>query len=416
VDSIIIRFFRKYYLSLPLRNKLIKIISMKKTLVLAFAGFCMFATLPQTFAQEDGNRDAQGKVVRGPYETNKFGANWFIDAGVGAGVYLGGHNRDFGSRITPAFQVGVGKWFTPSVGARVSFFYQNKAVENIGNTKYQFNYWDLHADFMWNLSNAFGGYKETRVYQCIPFVGAGYAQVVGANHFEGVGHAFSLDAGIINKFRVSNRIDLNLELRGAASTHMIDRIYSDRTVVDVPVAALAGVTIKLGKTNFQRVKDNSGEIAAAVESALAAKNAELAAANANNKKLASELEALQNQPKETVTKVCYGDIPADGVVFFELNKSELNKKEKAHLATFAYYVKQVIASGKDFTLIGSANKDRATAQQNMKLSQARVDNIKSQLVKKYGIDASKLKTKAEGDTNNIFGDSELDRCVYVKLK
>ena len=28
------------------------------------------------FAQEDGNRDANGKIVRGPYETNNFWDNW----------------------------------------------------------------------------------------------------------------------------------------------------------------------------------------------------------------------------------------------------------------------------------------------------------------------------------------------------
>ena len=33
-------------------------------------------------AQENGNRDENGKVVRGPYETNRFGDNWFVGAGV----------------------------------------------------------------------------------------------------------------------------------------------------------------------------------------------------------------------------------------------------------------------------------------------------------------------------------------------
>lgn len=34
-------------------------------------------------AQENGNRDENGKVVRGPYETNRFGDNWFVGAGAG---------------------------------------------------------------------------------------------------------------------------------------------------------------------------------------------------------------------------------------------------------------------------------------------------------------------------------------------
>ena len=38
---------------------------------------------PVAFAQEDGNRDENGKIVRGPYETNRFVDNWFVSAGGG---------------------------------------------------------------------------------------------------------------------------------------------------------------------------------------------------------------------------------------------------------------------------------------------------------------------------------------------
>ena len=42
------------------------------------------------FAQEDGNRDANGKIVRGPYETNSFGSNWFVSVGGGIDLVLDG--------------------------------------------------------------------------------------------------------------------------------------------------------------------------------------------------------------------------------------------------------------------------------------------------------------------------------------
>ena len=45
------------------------------------------ATSPAAGAQENGNRDEYGKVVRGPYETNAFGDNWFIGAGGGINVF-----------------------------------------------------------------------------------------------------------------------------------------------------------------------------------------------------------------------------------------------------------------------------------------------------------------------------------------
>ena len=44
------------------------------------------AFAPAAMAQENGNRDENGKIVRGPYLTNKFGDNWFI--GVAGGVNI----------------------------------------------------------------------------------------------------------------------------------------------------------------------------------------------------------------------------------------------------------------------------------------------------------------------------------------
>ena len=72
------------------------------------------------FAQEDGNRDANGYVVRGPYLTNGGGSNWFVGVG-------GGFNTSFGKELKPfaefkpennwAAEAFVGKWFTPTIGA-----------------------------------------------------------------------------------------------------------------------------------------------------------------------------------------------------------------------------------------------------------------------------------------------------------
>ena len=42
------------------------------------------AASPTVMAQENGNRDEYGRIVRGPDETNRFGDNWFI--GVGGGI------------------------------------------------------------------------------------------------------------------------------------------------------------------------------------------------------------------------------------------------------------------------------------------------------------------------------------------
>lgn len=40
-------------------------------------------------AQENGNRDASGKIVRGPYETNRLFDNIWLGVGGGVNIYHG---------------------------------------------------------------------------------------------------------------------------------------------------------------------------------------------------------------------------------------------------------------------------------------------------------------------------------------
>ena len=74
-------------------------------------------------AQENGNRDAQNRVVRGPYETNRLSDNIFVGIAGGINLYFGEHDSQgkFGKRLAPALDIHVGKWFTPSIGARVGY-------------------------------------------------------------------------------------------------------------------------------------------------------------------------------------------------------------------------------------------------------------------------------------------------------
>ena len=74
-------------------------------------------------AQENGNRDAQNRIVRGPYETNRFFDNVFVGVAGGVNLYFGENDSEgkFGNRLAPAMDIHVGKWFTPSIGARVGY-------------------------------------------------------------------------------------------------------------------------------------------------------------------------------------------------------------------------------------------------------------------------------------------------------
>ena len=132
---------------------------------------------PALKAQENGNRDENGKVVRGPYETNRFGDNWFIGVGGGINIFL---NEGFDIAISPSIDANFGKWFTPSVGMRAG--YQGFSTQVMaGDDARKFGYMYFHGDFLWNMSNALSGYKETRFWNLVPYAHAGYFRTYGLN-------------------------------------------------------------------------------------------------------------------------------------------------------------------------------------------------------------------------------------------
>ena len=81
-----------------------------KTVKLFFGALALAAVsiiaAPSAFAQEDGNRDENGKIVRGPYLTNQFGDNWFVGVGGGINIFKdGGYKAALGG----ALDVNAGK-------------------------------------------------------------------------------------------------------------------------------------------------------------------------------------------------------------------------------------------------------------------------------------------------------------------
>ena len=60
--------------------------------------------------QEDGNRDQNNKIIRGPYETNRLFDNLFINGSGGINIYHGENDShgSLGKRLAPALDFGDG--------------------------------------------------------------------------------------------------------------------------------------------------------------------------------------------------------------------------------------------------------------------------------------------------------------------
>ena len=366
------------------------------------------------------NAVAQGESKKGPYETNKFWDNWFVSLGVGGQVYFGEDDEygDFGKRITPAFDIAVGKWITPAVGVRMQFNGFNGKGFSYGDSPYaygkrnsdylyktKFNLWNLHADVMYDLITAIKGYNEERVYSVIPYVGFGVAHMYKGDRPKNTD--FSANLGIINRFRVSDAIDINLELKGYFVNQSMDGVIRGCKGEGVAQATV-GITYKFNKRNFNRVSACAPADYTPYTKRIGALEDELAAAQAREKDLADQLAACRNRKPETVESAA-----GPMAVFFTIGKADLTDKDMINLGYLADAIKKT--PNKKYKIIGSADKGTGSAKFNQTLSQKRAEKVKSILVDKFGVDASQLEVVAKGGVANQdpFSKGALNRNVIV---
>ena len=224
---------------------------------------------PTVNAQENGNRDENGKIVRGPYETNRFGDNWFIGAGGGINIFL---NEGYDIRISPSIDANFGKWFTPSIGMRLGYqgFQSGAWSDNatvLGPTLdtdknmylEKFGYMYFHGDFLWNISNAFSGYKETRFWNFVPYMHAGYFRAYGLDDIEFADNELAAGAGLLHNLRLTDRLDMVIDMR---ATVVNGRVHGSSGVALLP-SVTAGLAVDLGWPNFVRTSSVIGAIEAA---------------------------------------------------------------------------------------------------------------------------------------------------------
>lgn len=364
---------------------------------------------PAADAQENGNRDENGKVVRGAYETNKFGDNWFIGAGAGVNSWIGQGASPKAGVAVDAF---VGKWITPTVGVRAGWRgLKDGASAKDGYTiaDEKFNYNSAHVDLLWNLSNLFSGYKETRTWNISVYPSFAYMDAAKNNEF-GAG------AGMLNNFRLGNRVGLYLDLSALATKADFAGISPrPEKRMGVLPSATFGLTVNLGKTGFKR---HSSVVPAIVpvpftEAQYNDLKDKVNALEKENKDLKAQIEELKNAKPDTVTVSKAGDLVSPATLYYEIGSTKLSEREEAHLE---FYVKNILEQAPDkvFVLTGSADMGTGTAARNQYLSEQRVNNVKKVLVEKYGIAEDHLIVKAEGSTNNRFGSAVLNRVVTIE--
>ena len=364
-------------------------------------------------AQENNNRDANGKIVRGAYETNGLWDNWFI--GVGAGVNSVYNNGEFG-KYGIATDVNLGKWFTPSVGARIGWrglTNEDKKTQPSTLSDGKMNAFDFfHGDLMWNISNAFSGYKETRVWDVIPYAQfGGYYFKNNDTDFDGTELGFG--AGILNNFRLGGHVDAFVDL--SLTTSREGGYYKNPVgkFINFP-SATAGLIFNLGKTGFQR---HSSIVPVVVpvpfttDQYNALKN-KCAALEKENAALKDRIAQLEAQKPDTVYAAAEAKVVTPATLYFNIGEAKLTPRELAHLD---YYAQNVLAnSDQKISVTGYADKQTGTTKRNQYLSDQRAKYVKDLLVKKYGVSEDNITVKGEGASSSLFKTASLNRVVVIK--
>lgn len=359
--------------------------------------------------------------------TNSFWSNWFLQVGFTWNSFYDnaevndGYNWSKGPfksfRSAPGMSIALGKWFTPGLGLRTKLDgFWGKSVVSNNSSDNKFKYWMLNEQALFNLSNLFCGYKESRVWNISLYAGPGIAR----NMSRGV-YTMTFTTGMLNTWRI-NRVmnaflDIQLaygvdgatsgDLTGATSPYPSSSRLKNH---DLIVSPQIGLSFNLGKNRFKPVPDVDA-ILAQHKAQMDDMNARLKNAEDENAKLKDE---LNNRPAEQPVQTQESEFAGtDYSVFFNINSAKLSShKDVLNLQSVADFAK----ANSDAKVIceGYADSKTGSAAYNQKLSQRRAQTVANKLVE-MGVPSSQITVNGLGGVKDLTP-FKYNRRVIVRVK
>lgn len=354
--------------------------------------------------------------------------HWFLEIQGGVGMLPFGeanNKAELKDRIYPIAQLGLGQWHEPWFATRVQIGGWNMkgfAIDPATGANQAYNnlFGVAHYDFMFDLVNYFAKYNAKRVFHIVPYVGLG----AGYKHHTTTGGAFAdvfdankrvkdattndfgglVDAGIIFKFRLGRRVDLNLEAQMLATkTNMIGTSWTKQGA-DLMAFATAGLGFNLGKPEWDvltpmdwgLVNDLNGQI-----NNLRAENAEL------SKRPAYCPECPEVQPAQATTEV---KTVVSNVVYFRIASAKIDQNQYINIYNTAKYA---LDNNSKIYIVGYADEGTGTSNGNMAISERRAKAVAKALVEKYGVSEDMIEVDFKGDTVQPYETNEWNRVVIM---
>ena len=369
---------------------------------------------------------ASAQEPKSGFADAKFWDNWYLGANLGA-VSKAKHQAVL-KNLNPQFGIRFGKWFTPSVGlaGEGRFLFGNKLYGHQLTDPSLFHAMEGNLLGTINFSNAFGGYTGSpRPFEVIGLAGIGFLHNFGTTDKGQFPSNYQINM-LTSKFGLDLAWNFGSEkewqfyvepalIYAIGGAKKYDKIQYNSNTANLELNVGINYYFKTsnGTHHFLNITECDQREIDALNNTIndlrnknAADQAKIAQLQAEIARLTKALRDCKNKPAPEPPF----EAPTIPSVFYNVNKSLITKQQAENVAVAA----QILKNHPELKLnIKGYASPEGRAKKNQELSVRRANAVKDLLVKKYGIDESRITAEGCGTTKDKYETYENNRVAML---
>ena len=351
-------------------------------------------------------------------EGTKLTDNWSVELKAGAVTPL--THSAFFKGMRPAFGIGISKQLTPIFGLG----FQGMGYVNTTQSKTAFDASDVSLLGKVNLMNLFAGYNGTpRLFEVEAVAGMGWLHYYASG--DGDENSWSTRFGLNLNFNLGESKAWTVGLKPAIVYDMQGGFPESKSRFNANNAAFeltAGLTYHFKTSNgthhFAKVKvfnleefDGLTSSINALRSEVNSKDGEINNATQRINGLQEELEACRTKVVPVETVVQTARVP-ESIITFRLGRSSVAASQLPNVERVASYMKKHADS--KVVIKGYASPE-GSVEVNARIAAARAEAVKTILVNKYKISASRITAEGQG-VGDMFTEPDWNRVSICTIE
>ena len=233
--------------------------------------------------------------------TSSFWDNFYVEADFAGRMLMGAEDThlSFGDRLKPGISVSVGKWFNPDFAVRLNFagsrlkgwnsgptgiyayndgwvedfdpvqeYWNNKGVDTKNGYQQDIKYYELNADFLFDLYNIFTANKRLdRKWTAQGYVGVGMLRAAKYHGMED-NVKVGLRLGLIGNYNITDRIGAHLTVGGEITDANFTGELGKGNKFAGILSGTIGLSYRIGRQGYKVVRLVPQEQLAALNNAI----------------------------------------------------------------------------------------------------------------------------------------------------